>query len=175
MAEQKAADVATVASVLCLGEDTRTRSHWRAWRSLAPMLTALATAPASTEAQQVGGALGVSLTVLPPVSTSPVTLRSFRVDRDGIARFETTPPITGPASAIVMSTVSSSVSGFVPVAQPPALVRGTPRRLWRDGTTRTRDLRASPWRYEIELGPAPERSTSHDVSVRLTHLIVPGT
>ena len=104
-----------------------------------------------------------------------MTLRSFRVDRDGTARLEMTSPITSSVSAIVMSTVSSSVSGFVPVAQPPALVRGTPRRLWREGATRSSESRAPQLRYEIELGPAPERSTSHDVSVRVTHLIVPGT
>jgi hypothetical protein len=119
--------------------------------------------------------LGVSATVLPPITTQPAAVISLRMERDGVARLETTTPVAGAVSLIVMRTVSSSANGFVPIAQAPALVKATPRSEWLEAATRSTDPRASRWCYEIELGPAPARSESHDVVVRITYLVVPGT
>lgn len=151
------------------------RSRSRAWPSLAAILVALATAPAITWAQHLGGALGVSLTVLPPASTQPVALLSFRVAGDGIARLETTAPIASSVSAIVMSSVSSSASGFVPLAQAPVLLNATHPRTPREDTTRLPNSRAPQMRYEVELEPAAAHAQSHNVSLRITYLVVPGT
>ena len=85
---------------------------------------AVAATPAMAQGQQVGGALGVSLTILRPVTTQPVRVTGFSVDRDGVARLETTAPTSAHASQLVMTTVASSTSGFAPVAQAPALVAG---------------------------------------------------
>jgi hypothetical protein len=97
------------------------------------------------------------------------------VERKGVARLETTTPIAGAVSLIVMSTVASSANGFVPVAQPPALVEAAPRREWAEGATPSTEVRASRWGYEVRLGPTPTGPDSNDVAVRITYLIVPGT
>lgn len=161
-------------SVLSSGVSTWMHSRSRAWPSLAAILVALATAPAITWAQHLG-ALGVSLTVLPPASTQPVALISFRVAGDGIARLETTAPIASSVSAIVMSTVSSSASGSVPLAQAPVLVNATHPGTSPEDTTRPHNSRAPQMRYQVELNPASAHAQSHDVSMHITYLIVPGT
>jgi hypothetical protein len=116
--------------------------------------------------------LGVSATVLPPIIRQAVELVSFRVVRKGIARLETTTPIPGAVSLIVMSTVSSSANGFVPVAQSPALVEAAPRREWAEGATLSPDAQAARWGYDV---PTPVEPDSDDVSVRIHYIIVPGT
>jgi len=157
------------------GWSTRSRTSSGSWLSLALILTTLAVAPALAQAQRVSGLLGVSATVLPPIVTLAVELTSFRAGRNGIARLETTTPSAGAVSLIVMSTVSSSGNGFVPVAQAPALVTATHRREWLEAAAPSTDTRAARWRYDVELGPTPSRSEMHDVSVRISYLIVPGT
>jgi hypothetical protein len=156
------------------GWSARTRSEYSSL-ALALILTTLVPAPTVAWAQRANGLLGVSATVLPPILTHGVELTSFRVERNGVALLETTTPAAGAVSLIVMSTVSSSANGFVPVAQAPALVRPTQRPERPDTPTRTIDSRASRWRYELELGPVPSRSEPHDLSVRISYLIVPGT
>jgi hypothetical protein len=142
---------------------------------IAVVVATLTMAPVAAPAQRVSGSLGVSATVLPPVMMQPVELASFRVERDVIARLETTAPIAGAASLIIMSTVSSSANGFVPVAQPPERVRAMPRREWLASATRPTAPQAARWRYEVDLGSPPVGSGSPDVSVRISYLIVPGT
>lgn len=100
---------------------------------------------------------------------------SFRVERNGVAQLETTPPYYGAVSAIVMSTVSSSANGFIPVARPPALVKATRGNALFEATRSAADSVASRWRYEIPLDATPGRTEPHDVIVRITYLIVPGT
>lgn len=139
------------------------------------MLTTLAAAPSVALGQRANASLGVSATVLPPIIGRAAELISFRVERTGIARLETTTPIAGAVSLIVMSTVSSSANGFVPVAQSPALVEAAPRREWLEGAMRSTEARASRWGYEVPLGSTPAGPDSTDVSVRITYLIVPGT
>src|SRR5688500_8182575 len=103
-------------------QQARSHSFSGSWRSLAAMITALAVAPAIARAQHVNGALGVTLTVLPPVTTQAVEPLAFSVDRSGFARLETTAPVASSVSLIVMATVASSVDGVAPTAQAPVLV-----------------------------------------------------
>src|SRR5215207_8628510 len=109
-------------------QQARSYSSSHSWRSLAVILTAFAVAPAIARAQQMNGALGVALTVLPPVRTQAIELRAFRVDRDGIARLEMTAPVASAVSLLVMATIASSGDGFVPVAQAPVLIEATHHR-----------------------------------------------
>jgi hypothetical protein len=134
-----------------------------------------AMAPPVALAQSVTGSLSVSATVLPPIMTPAVKPLSFRVERNGMARLETTPPYYGAVSAIVMSTVSSSANGFIPVARPPALVRATRGSELLEATRSAADSVASRWRYDIPLDATPSRTEPHDATVRITFLIVPGT
>jgi hypothetical protein len=119
--------------------------------------------------------MGVSLNVLPPVRTQPVDVISFSVARDGRIRLETTAPIAGPVSMIVMSTVSSSTNGFLRVVQASALLNATHRRGRFDARTPPHDPRAPRLRYDMELGLAPVRSEPRDISIRITCLVIPGT
>jgi hypothetical protein len=144
-------------------------------RSLAVMVAALATNPPAAPAQSVSGAMAVSVTVLPPVGAQPPRLVSFSVGRDGVARLVTTAPMARAVSQIVMVTISSSTNGFVPIAQAPVWVMAARRVEEIETTAPSHDARAPRLRYEIDLGPAPLGSAPHDVSVRITHLIVPGT
>lgn len=132
-------------------------------------------APTVAVAQSVSGTLSVSATILPPIMTPSADPISFRIERNGTARLETTPPTAGTVSLIVMSTVASSANGFIPVAQPPALVRATHGSQQVEATAGSTEHRASRWHYEIPLGEPSDRSEPHDVTVRITYLIVPGT
>ena len=131
--------------------------------------------PVHALAQSVGGSLSVSATILPPITTPAVKPLSFRVERGGVARLETTSPFAGAVSAIVMSTVSSSANGFTPVAQRPALARATRGTELLEATAVSADSVTSRWRYDVPLDPTADRSAPRDVTVRITYLIVPGT
>ena len=154
---------------------TTTRSNSCSSLSLALTLTSLALAPAVARAQRVTGALSASATILPPIMTQPAALASFSLERNGMAHLETTRPIAGAVSLIVMTTVSSSANGFVPVAQPPALVKATHRPEGLGASTPPADAPGSRWHYEVPLAPSSRRAESGDVSVRISYLIVPGT
>jgi hypothetical protein len=121
---------------------------------------AAAAMPAMAGAQQVGGSLGVSLTILKPVTTQPVRVTGFSVDRDGVARLETTAPTTAHASQLVMTTVASSTRGFAPVEQTPALVAAA------DDATRLS--------YRLDVGRA-SGSADRAVELRVQYLTVAGT
>jgi len=136
---------------------------------------ALATMPPAAPAQGVSSAMAVSATVLPPIGTQTLRGVSFSVARNGIGRLEAPAPIAGAVSQIVMVTVSTSTNGFVPIAQAPVWVMATRRGNEFEITARSRDAPAPQVRYEIDLGPAPLGSDPHDVSVRISYLIVPGT
>jgi hypothetical protein len=121
---------------------------------------AIAAMPALAQSQQVGGALGASLTILKPVTTQPVRVTGFTVGRDGVARLETTAPTTAHASQLVMATVASSTSGFAPVEQIPALVAGA------DDATRLS--------YRLDVGRASGEA-GRPVELRIQYLTVAGT
>ena len=155
----------------------RARSHSfsNSWRSLAATLAALVVAPSILWTQQVSGALGVALTVLPPVATRAVELLAFDVERDGVGRLETTAPAAGAVSLIVMATVASSADGCVPVAQAPVLVEADHRRLSPGLSPASKRSRAPRMTYRVNLGRPPVGSESRDASVRISYLVVPGT
>jgi hypothetical protein len=137
--------------------------------------TAHAVTPEHALAQTVSGAMTASATILPPITTPAVKPLSFRVERDGTARLETTTPFAGAVSAIVMSTVASSANGFTPIPQRPALVSATPDSELLDSSPESTVAATSRWRYEVPLDASPDRATPHDVTVHITYLIVPGT
>lgn len=102
--------------------------------------------------------MGVSLTILQPVATQAVQF-SFTVNRAGIATLETTSPISGPASQLVMTSISSSASNHAPIQQKPAMVRGS-----------------SAQRYLVDVGTARNGDANQrPVEVRIQYLAVAGT
>lgn len=145
---------------------------------LVAMLTALAVAQPAAQAQYVNGSIAVSATILPPAPKQATRLIAFSVERSGIARLESTAPIPGAVSQIVMWTVSSSANGFVPVEQPPLRIYANPRPEAPELPASARASRAARLRYEVDLGGAsssPSESSPRDVTVRINYLIVPGT
>lgn len=155
-------------------QQARSHSFSNAWRWLV-VLTALLVAPAVAPAQHMSGALGVTLTVLPPVGTQAVELVAFSVGRDGVARLETTAPVASPVSLIIMTTVASSVNGFLPIAQAPVLIEGTCRRDSRRAPPAAKRTCAPRLSYRLELGRLPLDSGSREAKVRISYLVVPGT
>jgi hypothetical protein len=141
---------------------------------LATFCTVFVTMPATALAQSVSGALGVSATILPPDRSQAPRLVSVSLARNGIAHLETTPPVAGVASQIVMVTVSSPTNSFAPIVQAPTLVRARPDTEAASAavvdTIRTRRLG-----YEVPFGHPPADTSARAVSVRITYLIVPGT
>ena len=156
-------------------QQARSHSISGSWRSLAAMITALVVAPAIARAQHVNGALGVTLTVLPPVTTQAVEPLAFSVDRSGFAKLETTAPVASSVSLIVMATVASSVDGVVPTAQTPVPVEEMRRRKASHcppDSTRACAPRSS---YRVDLGRLSAGSGPHDAKVRIAYLVVSGT
>jgi hypothetical protein len=133
--------------------------------ALAAVLTGVL--PADAAAQRVGGSIGVSLTILEPVTTRGVEVTGFRVDKDGRATLETTAPTTGQTSQLVMARVSSSANGFQPVEQAPVLVAGERR----DAPARA----ASRMSYRVDVGGAGAAGAGRDVQLRIEYLAVAGT
>jgi hypothetical protein len=115
-------------------------------------------------AQNVGGSIGVSLTILQPVTTQAVQIVGFNVDRTGMATVETTSPVTGAATQLVMTNVSSSSSRFVPQQQASSLVRGeqqqrTPARI----------------SYQVNVGKHVHGVDREPVQLLVQYLAVAGT
>lgn len=136
-----------------------------ALRSMMPWLAAAlfaAAAPGAAKAQSVGGSIGVSLTILEPVTTRAVEVTGFRLDRDGRATLETTAPTSSKTSQLVMARVSSSANGFQPVAQAPVLLPGD-----RAGVPHLS--------YRVDVGHAAAASDARDVQLRIEYLAVAGT
>lgn len=72
--------------------------------------------------QQVGGSIGVSLTILEPVAETQPRVIAFDVDRAGIVHIESTLPTSARTSRLVMARVSSSTNGIAAEPQLPMLV-----------------------------------------------------
>ena len=154
------------------------------WHSLAEarlssvaMLAVLLMARPTAHAQSVNGSLAVSATILPPAPGPETRLTAFSVGRDGVAKLETRSSIAAPVSQIVMWSVSSSTSGFVPVMQPPMRIRAAQRPASEDSASphETREMRL---RFGVDLGgigSSPTDSSARDVIVRVHYLIVPAT
>ena len=116
---------------------------------------------AQGQSMRAGGEIGVSLTILRPVTTQAVSILSFDVDRNGFASVRTTAPAVGPVSHIVMATVSSASAGTT-VAAPARRGMATP---------------ASPaLGYVVDLGSVPPADPAGEpVQLRLQYLTVAGT
>lgn len=140
-----------------------TRSTLPLWTCLAWVLIGLA--PSVASGQRVGGSIGVSLTILEPVATRAVEVTGLRLRRDGTAVFQTTAPTAAQASQIVMTRVSSSTNGFVPVGQAPTLLRGA-------GDA---DSAAQQMSYRVDVGRAATADAPRDVQLRIEYLAVAGT
>jgi hypothetical protein len=136
---------------------------------------------ASGQSMRTGGSMGVSLTILQPIATQPVQLLGFSVDRAGMATIETSAPVSGPASQVVMTSVSSSTSSFVPVLQAPTLVGGRQRAASGDATERDASGTSSAsaparFSYLIDLGKRDKASVGpRPVQLRIQYLAVAGT
>jgi hypothetical protein len=131
---------------------------YRVWLAIALVLSLASGSTAG--AQQAGGSIGVALTVLQPVGTQTVRLAAFSVDGNGVARFETTAPATARATQLVMTSVSSSTTGFVPQQQRPALVAGNG---------------ASRLSYVVNVGRSPRHDDARPVELLVEYLTVAGT
>lgn len=115
---------------------------------------------AQAQAARADGAMGVSLTILQPVATKAVALLGFSVDRAGMVRFETSAPVSGPTSQVVMTSISSSRSSAAPVEQAPTMVGGAPAR----------------FSYLVDVGNDERASTGQrPVTLRIQFLAVAGT
>ena len=125
----------------------------------------LVLAPRSAVAQRVGGAMDVSLTVLPSVATRAVKVTAFHIGRDGTASLRTTAPMAAQASQVVMSRISSSANGFMPVSRAPALLRGG-----RAAGAVERELS-----YQVDVGRAGSGGAPRDIQLRIELLTVAGT
>ncbi|PYP75106.1 MAG: hypothetical protein DMD35_22375 [Gemmatimonadetes bacterium] len=123
------------------------------------------TLPWVASAQHIGGAVGVSLTIVPPVAAPTVAVTALRIDRDGTATFRTTAPTIALASPLVMTRVSSSVNGFVPTRYMPALPCGT----------RETECTARGLRYHVDVGRSVDSTVQRDVHLRIEYLVVAGT
>jgi hypothetical protein len=124
----------------------------------------IAARPAQAGAQSANGSIGVSLTVLQPVATESVKLLGVDVDRAGMARIAMSAPVSGPASQLVMTSIASSTSRFVPIQQAPSLVRA-----------RGAAGRPARFDYLVDVGMRDRAARQHPVEVRIQYLAVAGT
>jgi hypothetical protein len=141
------------------------------------MLAALAAA-GPAHAQRVSGSLGVTATILPPIPKQAARLLAVDVERSGIVRLETAPPRVGHVTQIVMSTMSSSTNGFVPVEHAPVLVASAPRAGSLAHEAGRPDAEDPRMRFELNvgrLGAASPTPSAQDITVLISYLIVPGT
>jgi hypothetical protein len=128
----------------------------------------LALQPESALGQRVGGAIGVSLTVLEPLATQAVEVTALRVGRDGIATVETTAPTTGPTSQLVMARVTS-FAGATEARRAAVVHYGNAVGA---GDGRRRGGRIS---HRIDVGRAAASAPIRDVQLRIEYLAVAGT
>ena len=116
---------------------------------------------AEARSQRAGGSIGVSLTILQPLSTQPVQVVGFDVDRNGLATLQTTSPATAPVSQIVMASVErESPTG--------AVTR-------QDGAPTTTMVASPALRYVVDLGAPRAVAARETVQLRLRYLTVAGT
>ena len=136
-------------------------ARWRVIAGVALTMSAMmGVAPAiGAQSTRVGGSIGVSLTILPPVHSAPMRVVGFDVDRNGLATLETTAPTSSSVSLIVMSAVTRE-----------AAVDSNPRR--RASVVSPTETSA-PLRHQIDLG-AP-RLNAPAVRLRVSYLTVAGT
>lgn len=133
-------------------------------------------------AQSVQGGIGASITILQPVGSAVVQASPFSVSRAGVVSMETTSPVTGSTSQLVMVDVTDddavSLSASRVTMRTGAMVRAlTAGRAMPVGvnglapaTARSGDFRVS---YAVNVGTTPAAGTAVHLTVR--YLAVAGT
>jgi hypothetical protein len=104
--------------------------------------------------------MGASITILQPMAGQPVRVTGFSVDRNGVARLETTIPTSARTSQLVMTRVSSSTTDVAREPLVSALVPSDP---------------ASRMRFLVNVGRAPEDTAQRRLELRVQYLTVAGT
>jgi hypothetical protein len=127
----------------------------------ATLIVATSGAPSVGRSQQVAGSIGVSLTILQSIASQSIRVTSFSVDRNGVARLETTVPASARTSQLVMTRISSSSTGVASEVQPSALVPPS-----------STELRLG---YLVHLGRVPRNARARRVELRVEYLTVAGT
>ena len=136
---------------------------------LAVAAVALALTPDRASGQRVGGSIGVSLTVLEPVATRSVQVTNARVGRDGVATVETTAPMSGPTSQLVMSRIVNASNGHAPVPRA-HLVPADRGLAAQDGAHVLARIT-----HRIGVADATRPAGTRDVQLRIEYLTVAGT
>jgi hypothetical protein len=136
----------------------RAPSVRRPWLLAAALIVTTGGAASVGRTQQVAGAIGVSLTILEPISAPPLRVTRVDLEGDGAARIETMLPASTKTSQLVMVRVSSSTTGFAPEPQPPVRIASS------SDVTRVR-CRVSVGRNRTTKGGRP-------TELRVEHLIV---
>ena len=136
----------------------RSPSACRSWTLAAALVAATGGAASVGRTQQVIGSIGVSLTIREPIAAPELRVTGFDVDRDGIARIETTLATSTRTSQLVMTRLSSPTTAFTPVPQPPMLV--APSRS------------AARARYLVNVGCEHRTDRARPTELRVEFLIV---
>jgi hypothetical protein len=110
--------------------------------------------------QQVAGSIGASITILQPIAGQPVRVTGFSVDRNGVARLETTMPTSARTSQLVMTRVSSST---MDIAREPL------------ASTLVPSDTASRMRFLVNVGRAAEGADQRRLELRVQYLTIAGT
>jgi len=121
--------------------------------------------PWVASAQQIGGSIFVSLTIVPPIAGRTVAVTDFRIGRDGMATVRTTAPTEAQSTSLVMTRISSSVNGFVPTRFMPALPCGA----------RETECAARGLRYHVDVGRSADSAAPRAVQLHIEYLVVAGT
>lgn len=153
-------------------QHARSHSFFGSWRWLAAIVAATVVAPASALAQQVGGALGVVLDVLPAPESQAVELFAFSMDRDGIGRLDMAAPANGSGSLHVMATVASSEVGADSVARAPLPIRATREEELTECPPASKSGCTSRLSYRVNLAGSVG-SKQREATVRISVLVVP--
>jgi hypothetical protein len=142
------------------------------------VLLAASSGRAQGQSTRTGGSIGVSLTILQPVTTQAVRLLDFHVDRNGMATVETSAPISGSASRAVMSSIVSSASGSE--VEVPMIARESRPALRGDASRSSSaaiaDSAPTRFTYLVSVGrPGRAAADARPVQLRIRYLAVAGT
>jgi hypothetical protein len=138
----------------------RSPSICRCWVLAAALVVATGGVASVGRTQQLTASIGASITILQPIAGQPVRVTGFSVDRNGVARLETTIPTSAPTSQLVMTRVSSSMTD---VAREPFASALVPSDT------------ASRMRFLVNVGRAPEDTDQRRLELRVQYLTVAGT
>ena len=132
----------------------------RCWVLAGALVVATGGVASVGRTQQLTGSIGASITILQPIAGQPMRVTRFSVDRNGVARLETTIPTSARTSQLVMTRVSSSTTD---VAREPLTSALVPSDT------------ASRMRFLVNVGRAPEDTDQRRLELRVQYLTVAGT